>query len=207
LNQTGLLLVVSGPSGSGKGTLCAELRRRRPEIVYSVSATTRDRRAGETNGKEYFFIDREEFVSGIGAGLFLEYARVYDNYYGTPREHVLSNLEARRDVLLEIDIQGAMQVKENYPRAVTVFIVPPSMEELRERITGRDREGPEEIARRLSETMREISYIDRYDYVILNDEVSSAVDRMEAILIAEKCRSEHFNLRELGFDAVKEEAE
>ncbi len=115
MNQTGLLLVVSGPSGSGKGTLCAELRRRRPEIVYSVSATTRDRRAGETHGKEYFFIDREEFVSGIGAGLFLEYARVYDNYYGTPREYVLSNLEARRDVLLRSTSRGQCRSRKTIP--------------------------------------------------------------------------------------------
>ncbi len=199
MKEPGLLLVISGPSGSGKGTLCSRLLQRRPEIVVSVSATTRERRAGEIEGKNYYYISQEEFASRIREGLFLEYAQVFDQYYGTPRDKVLEQLQENRDVILEIDIQGAMQVKKAYSQAVFIFIVPPSMQVLKERIMNRDRESIEEIERRLRESKKELTYIDQYDYVIINDKIETAVDKLEAIILAEKCRSRHISASDIEF--------
>lgn len=199
MKEPGLLLVISGPSGSGKGTLCSELLQRRPEIVVSISATTREQRAGEIEGKNYYYISQEEFASRIREGLFLEYAKVFDQYYGTPRDKVLEHLQENKDVILEIDIQGAMQVKQAYSQAVFIFIVPPSMQILKERIMTRDRESIEEIERRLRESKKELSYIDRYDYVIINDEIETAVDKLEAVIVAEKCRSKHISASDIEF--------
>jgi guanylate kinase len=184
----GLLIVVSGPSGAGKGTICSAYLERNPHAVLSVSVTTRKPRVGEKEGVNYFFRDKETFLKMVENGEFLEYAEVYGNYYGTPKKFVEEKLADGRDVILEIDIQGALQIKERFPEAVFVFIIPPSMEELKRRIVKRGTEDAETIYRRFQSAYEELNYISRYNYVIINDTVDSAVAKLEAIVLAEKCR-------------------
>ncbi|MBM7581892.1 guanylate kinase [Caldicoprobacter guelmensis] len=184
----GLLIVVSGPSGAGKGTICNAYLERNPHAVLSVSVTTRKPRAGEKEGVNYFFRDKETFLKMVENGEFLEYAEVYGNYYGTPKKFVEEKLADGRDVILEIDIQGALQVKERFPEAVFIFVIPPSMEELKRRIVKRGTEDAETIYKRFQSAYEELNYISRYNYVILNDTVESAVAKLEAIVLAEKCR-------------------
>lgn len=188
--RRGTLLVLSGPSGTGKGTVCGKVREHLGDSVcYSISATTRKPRTGEEHGREYFFFSKEEFEELRDQNGFLEWAQVYDNYYGTPRAFVESVLEAGKDCILEIDPQGALQVRKASSEAVLVFIAPPSLEELRSRLTGRGTEAPEEVEKRLSCAEAELAYRDQYDYIIVNDEVETAAAKMEAVLLAEKCRS------------------
>ena len=183
----GLLFVVSGPSGAGKGTICKKLLEK-IDIDLSVSMTTRKPRPGEIDRKNYFFVSQEEFAETISKNGFLEYAMVYGNYYGTPKEAVMKKLEADRDVVLEIDIQGALKVRESYPKGIFIFILPPSMTELRKRITGRGSETEDDINLRLGETLKEVSYIDKYDYCVINGEINEAVNRVAAIIKAEHSR-------------------
>ncbi|HVI41511.1 MAG TPA: guanylate kinase [Anaerovoracaceae bacterium] len=183
----GLLFVVSGPSGAGKGTICKKLLEK-IDIDLSVSMTTRKPRPGEIDRKNYFFVSQEEFAETINNNGFLEYAMVYGNYYGTPKEAVMKKLEADRDVVLEIDIQGALKVRESYPKGIFIFILPPSMSELRKRITGRGSETEDDINLRLGETLKEVSYIDKYDYCVINGEINEAVNRVAAIIKAEHSR-------------------
>lgn len=186
--EKGLLIVVSGPSGAGKGTICKELLKRNQDINISISATTRGPRTGEIDGINYFFISKDNFTNMIENKEFLEYAHVYDNYYGTPKKYVLDKLDEGKDVLLEIDIQGALQVKEIYPNGVFVFILPPSMEELKNRIIKRGTETQESIEKRFGSAFEEIGFVGKYDYGVINDEVDVAVEKVEAIITAEKCR-------------------
>jgi guanylate kinase len=184
-----VLLVLSGPSGTGKGTVCKVVRDSLGDnLAYSISATTRKPRTGEEHGREYFFFTKEEFEDLRDKNGFLEWAQVYDNYYGTPRAFVEDVLASGRDCILEIDPQGALQVRKATDEAVLVFIAPPSLEELRSRLTGRGTEAPEEVEKRLSCAEAELSYSNQYDYLIVNDEVEKAADKMKAILMAERCR-------------------
>lgn len=184
----GLLVVVSGPSGTGKGTLCNALRREWPHLGYSVSATTRQPRPGEIDRVNYFFYTPAQFAKMIQQNQFVEWAYVYGNYYGTPRAFVEEKLAAGEDVLLEIDIQGALQVKRQYDKGIFIFVAPPSMEELRRRITMRGTESPEVISQRLEATTTEVAYAPQYDYIVINQDVGTAVEEIKAIIIAEKCR-------------------
>ena len=192
MSQTrqGLLLVVSGPAGAGKGTLDTILLSRHSDMKLSVSATTRPPRNGEIDGVHYFFITEEKFKEMIAQDEFLEYMHVFGmNYYGTPRQFVEEQLRHGIDIILEIDVQGAMKVKKAYPDAVLIFIAPPSMSELKTRLIGRGTETEAQIEKRFATAFEEIKYMPEYDYVVVNDVVDMAVNRMEAIVAAEKCRS------------------
>lgn len=192
MNQSkeGLLLVVSGPAGTGKGTLDAALLSRHHDMKLSVSATTRQPRNGEIDGVHYFFITEDRFKEMIDNDEFLEYMHVFGmNYYGTPRKFVEEQLRRGIDIILEIDVQGAMKVKKAYPEAVLIFIAPPSMSELKTRLIGRGTETEEQIEKRFATAFEEIKYIQNYDYVVVNDIVEKAVNRMEAIVAAEKCKT------------------
>lgn len=189
LKRKGILLVLSGPSGAGKGTVCHKVREELGNMKYSISATSRKPRTIERDGREYFFMSKEEFEKKIEEGSFLEWALVYDNYYGTPKEYVEEILEEGYDCILEIDPQGAMQIKEKKEDAVFVFIAPPSMEELKKRLTFRGTEKPEEIAKRLGNAEKEFKNLPNYDYVVINDKIDEAVKEIEAIIIAEKLKT------------------
>lgn len=188
MNKKGLLIVVSGPSGAGKGTICKEILSRRDDIFVSISATTREPRKGEVEGVNYFFKERAEFERMIEEEEFIEYAEVYKNLYGTPKDYVLDKLNDGENCLLEIDIQGALQVKKRYPEGIYIFILPPSMAELKNRIIGRGSETPESLDRRFSSAFEEIEFVNQYDYYIINDEVKKAADVMESIVDAERCK-------------------
>ena len=183
----GKLFIISGPSGAGKGTICKRLIDE-TKVEISVSMTTRQPRAGEEEGKSYYFTTKEDFLKEVEADGFLEWAEVYGNYYGTPKAKVDEKLAAGIDVVLEIDIQGALNVKEAYPEGIFIFILPPSMAELRKRITGRGSETEESLKLRLSQTLKEVSYIDKYDYCVVNGELEEAVNRVKSIVTAEHSR-------------------
>ncbi|MBR3061099.1 MAG: guanylate kinase [Exiguobacterium sp.] len=189
--ERGLLIVLSGPSGVGKGTVCRALREEEDNnLQYSVSATTRKPREGEVEGVHYFFKSRKEFERMIEQKELLEHAEFVGNYYGTPVEWVRETLESGQDVILEIEVQGAFQVKELLPEAVFLFLAPPSLQELRNRLIGRGTESEEVIKQRLLVAREEIELMDAYDYVVTNDEVDKAIDRIKAIVTAEHCKRE-----------------
>ena len=189
MQQSGILFVLSGPSGAGKGTICQELLRQIPNLQYSVSATTRKPRLGETNGINYWFKEKDEFEEMIKNDLLLEYAEVYGKYYGTPKEQVLKILKSGKNVVLEIDPQGAMQVKAKFPEGVFIYILPPSLDELAARITKRGTDSKDSIKKRLAAATEEIQYALKYDYVVVNDKVETAVDSIATIISAEKFNS------------------
>ena len=184
----GLLIIISGPSGAGKGTICKSFMERNENVALSVSATTRSPRTGEVEGVNYYFMSKEKFKEKITSNDFLEHAEVYDNYYGTPKSNVEEILESGKDVILEIDIQGALKVKENTEEGVFIFVLPPSMEELKQRIINRGSETQESLMKRFKSAYKEINYISKYNYAVVNDKVENAVQKLEAIISAEKCR-------------------
>lgn len=184
----GFLLIISGPAGTGKGTVCKELLRRNQDIIYSISATTRKPRVGEVEGVNYFFLDEDKFKDMVDNDEFLEHAYVHTNYYGTPRKFVMDEVNNGEIVLLEIDVQGALQIKNNYSEAVFVFLLPPTMEELKNRIVKRGTETEEDINRRFENAFKELDFVGKYDYFVINDTVEDAVSNIEAIIRAEKLR-------------------
>ena len=185
----GLLLVVSGPSGAGKGTICNLLREKLPELAYSVSVTTRQPRPGEVDGQDYFFKTVPQVKDMIFRGELLEYAQVYGNYYGTPKPYVQKLLDEGKDVLLEIDIQGALQIKKVFPGGVFVLVVPPSLEELSARIYKRGTDKEDVIRQRLAAATHELVYANEYDYIIVNDVAEKAAERVLTLLEAERYRA------------------
>lgn len=196
MNRKGILIVVSGFSGAGKGTLMKALLARYEEYyALSISATTRQPRTGETDGREYFFKTKEEFEKMIAKGELIEYARYVENYYGTPREYVEKQLEAGKDVILEIEIQGALKVKEAFPDTLLLFVTPPSAEELKKRLVGRGTETMEVIESRMKRAVEEAEGMDRYDYLIINDELEVCTEQMHTIIQSEHHRS----FRNTGF--------
>ncbi|GAA0085444.1 guanylate kinase [Clostridium sp. CTA-7] len=187
-SNRGVLIVISGPSGAGKGTICKALLEKDKNIYLSVSATTRAPRVGEVEGVNYYFFTKEVFESKVKENGFLEYANVHGNFYGTPKVNVEKMLEEGKDVILEIDIQGALQVKENFKEGVFIFILPPSMEELKQRIIKRGSETEESLMTRFKNAYKEINYVSKYNYAVVNDTLDIAVSKVESIIAAEKCR-------------------
>jgi guanylate kinase len=179
---SGKLIVLTGPSGVGKGTLMRSLLQRHPELYYSVSATTRAPRPGEVDGKNYYFISRSKFEQLLAQGEFLESAEFAGNYYGTPREGVLSQVQSGKLVVLEIELEGARQIRASFPEALSIFILPPSFEELERRIRGRGQDSEEAIARRLQRAKQEIAAADEFDIKIVNDDFETALTAIETAL-------------------------
>lgn len=190
MNKKGILVVVSGPSGAGKGTICEEYIKTHDNCSLSISATTRQPRPGEIDGVNYYFISENDFKERVKNDGFLEHAVFCNNMYGTPKDAVLKMIESGKDVILEIEVQGAMQVRSHYPEGVFVFVVPPTMQELENRLRGRNTEDDEKIKLRLSRAKQEFDFVEKYNYILENDTVEGSVKKLEAIVEAEKCRLE-----------------
>ncbi len=187
--KQGSLIIISGTTCAGKGTVIEELMKRNDNLSLSVSYTSRGMRKGEKNGIDYYFVSKQEFEEKIEHDEFLEYAMVHQsNYYGTPKKEVKELLESGKDVLLEIEVQGAQQIKEKFPETILIFIMAPSMEDVKKRIVSRGQETKEQIIKRFQTAYQEINEIPKYNYVVVNDEVHAAVSKIEAILVSEKCR-------------------
>jgi len=187
--MTGILIVISAPSGTGKSTLTRLLLSEFKNVEFSISYTTREPRENEVNGKDYFFVSEETFRKMIDEGDFLEWANVYGNLYGTSKTQVMRALKEGKDILLDIDTQGALNVKRSFPEAVLIFLLPPSFGELERRLRSRGTDSEEEIERRLKTARDEVRKALLYDYIIVNDEVELAYGKLKAIIVAEKCRS------------------
>lgn len=190
IEEKGILFILSGPSGVGKGTVRKKLFEEASKLQYSISMTTRNIRPGEVDGVDYFYKSVEEFEKLIEENQLLEYAKYVSNYYGTPRKYVEETLAKGQDVFLEIEVQGALQVKENFPEGVFIFLFPPSLEELKNRIVNRGTESQELVINRLKEARKEIEMMDAYDYVVVNDRVEHAVDKVKAIIKSEHLKRE-----------------
>ncbi len=186
--ERGKLIVVSGPSGAGKSTVIARLMREDPDVVFSVSATTRPPREGEIDGKSYFFVTREKFQSMVENGELLEHAEYVGNCYGTPKAPVLASLKAGKSVLFDIEVQGAAQIKAQCPEAILIFVVPSDFSQIEKRLRARGTDSEEKIQGRLMQARRECERATNYDYVVLNDDPDRAADEMRSIITAEKCK-------------------
>lgn len=200
MNKTGTLMIVSGFSGAGKGTLMKRLMESHDNYALSISMTTRAPRPGEKHGKHYFFVTEEEFEKTMEADGLLEYARYCGNYYGTPRAYVEQCLREGKDVILEIEIQGALKIKKKFPEAVLVFVTPPSAEELKKRLVGRGTETDDVIERRLSRAVEEAEGIENYDYIVINDDLDRCAEDIHAIVKASRCKAEQslFMIKEIS---------
>lgn len=191
MNKKGILSIVSGFSGSGKGTIMKELLCRYDDYALSISATTRSPRVGEVDGREYFFVEKEKFISMIEQDLLIEYASYVGNYYGTPKEYVQSQLDAGRDVVLEIEMQGALKVKEKYPDTLLIFVIPPSIDILKKRLIGRGTETEEVIAKRLRRAVEESADMEQYDYLLVNDDLDCCVEQLHSIIRIQHQKMSH----------------
>ncbi len=187
LNNKGSLIVISGPSGVGKDTVCNELLKRNKDLYLSVSMTSRKPRIGEDDGKDYFYVTKKEFRKRIKDKEFLEYAIVHEEYYGTPKDNVIKQINDNKDVILLIDIQGALKIKRKYKNGIFIFLMPPSMKELKERLVNRGTETKEKIISRFKTAYKEINEVPKYNYVVVNDTIENAVKKIEAILLSSKC--------------------
>ena len=196
--EKGDLIVISGPSGSGKGTIIQELLKNNKSLYLSISATSREKRNYETNGKEYYFISKDEFEEKIKNDEFLEYTLYNDNYYGTLKSELTDNLKKGKNVILEIEIEGALNVKKLVPEAIFIFILPPNMKELLKRLKNRGTEDNDKIIARFKRAYAEINEISKYNYVVINDELKEAVDNINAILRSEKLRVDRIEDIEIG---------
>ena len=189
MSKNGKLYVFTGPSGTGKGTILSQVLKQDKRLFLSVSATTRAPREGEIHGGHYYFLDKQTFEDKINKGEFLEYAQYVGNYYGTLEQPVNEQLKSGNDVVLEIEVQGAMQIHEKRPDAVMIFVAPPSIEELERRLIGRGTENDEKIAARMKNAEEELKQSDKFDYIIVNDDLDCAIADLLAILRAERCRN------------------
>ncbi len=188
MNKRGILTVVSGFSGAGKGTLMKALMGKYDNYALSISATTRAPRDGEVHGREYFFKNTEEFEKMIDKGELIEYAKYVSNYYGTPREYVEQQLEAGKDVILEIEMQGALDIKDRFPDTLLLFVTPPSAVELKSRLTGRGTETQEVIDARMKRAVEEVDYMKDYDYLVVNDDLETCMEELHSIIQNERYR-------------------
>ena len=188
VDGNGLLIVVSGPSGAGKDTICQKLIKENSNIWMSVSMTTRKPRPLEKDGVDYFFVSSEEFENKINDNTFLEYASYNDNYYGTPKDKVEEKLNEGKDVILVIDINGAINIKKIIPSALFIFIMPPDMETLKNRLIGRKTESKDKVVQRFITAYNEVNNYKKYNYVVVNDKVEDAVNKVKSIIQSEKCR-------------------
>ncbi len=182
VNRTGKLFVFSAPSGSGKTTIVKKILNLYPDLVFSISATTRKKRETETNGAEYFFITEKEFKDKIGSGDFIEWEKFYGYYYGTPRSYINESLNVGRSVVLELDVKGAVSIKEEYPEAILIFIMPPGIEELKKRLKSRMTESDEDFKKRIERAEMELTYKDHFDYIVVNRDIENAVEEVIKII-------------------------
>ncbi len=201
--ERGNLIVVSGPSGAGKGTIINKLKEINDNFWLSISMTSRDIRSNDIPNETYFFVSREEFEDRIDKGVFLEYAEYNGNYYGTPRDKIADKLNQGIDVILEIEIQGALKVQELVPDAIFIFILPPSMSELRNRLVARGTDTADKILSRFKRAYQEINEITKYNYVVINDDIDKAVRKVNAILLSERCRVDR--IEEIFINNMEEE--
>ena len=201
--EKGNLIVISGPSGAGKGTVIKKLKGINDNFWLSISMTSREIRSNDIPDKTYFFVSREEFERRINNNIFLEYAQYNGNYYGTPRDKINEKLNEGYDVILEIEIQGALKIKELVPDAIFIFILPPSMKELKRRLVSRGTDSREKILSRFKTAYQEINHVTKYNYVVVNDDVDKAADKVNAILLSERCRVDR--IEEVYLDNMEEE--
>lgn len=204
-DRRGILFIISAPSGTGKTTLCRQLTATVPGLWHSISYTTRKPRPGEEHGREYFFVGEAEFQQMIDRNEFVEWARVYGNLYGTPRKTLADRIEQGIDVLLEIDVQGAIQVKKKFEDAVAIFILPPSMQVLRSRLQNRASDTPKEILRRLHKVKEEVWSYREYAYIVRNDELAQSLRELESVVLAERLKTKWLNMAWLEKNFILED--
>ena len=200
--EQGSLIVISGFSGAGKGTVVKRMLGKYDDYALSVSATTRQPRNGEVDGREYFFKTKEEFLDMIEKNMLIEYAQYVNNYYGTPKDYVMTKLSEGKNIILEIEIQGALNIKKQFPDAVLIFVTPPSAKELEKRLYGRGTEDEATIKARLARACEEASYSQNYDYIVVNDDLEECVDTINSIIACEKCSASR---RKSLISAIKED--
>jgi len=199
--ERGMLFVVSAPSGGGKTSLCKEVITRLPNFEHGISYTTRERRPNEVDGKDYHFVTKKKFMQMVDGDEFVEYAFVHGNYYGTSLNDIAKTLATGKNLLIDIDVQGAQQIEERYgDEGIFVFILPPDFDLLRERLTERQSDAPDEIERRLEKAREEVKHYENYDYVIINDDFKQVVKELEAIILAEECHPRRICMDECGDD-------